>query len=128
MSLRLYVNIGQFLVHYFHSSYTYLLNFFVHFTWRWYIFGVVVWKGVYYVHIDFPCLLVSLCLLSSSEFYLDKKCVVIFHSTHSCRLCSNIWSFVWFLQAVKKGDTIFIGQYLFTGNETTSVWLEVREC
>ncbi|TYI07596.1 hypothetical protein ES332_A10G238800v1 [Gossypium tomentosum] len=28
-------------------------------------------------------------------------------------------------KAVKKGDTIFIGQYLFTGNETTSVWLEV---
>nr|XP_034898166.1 uncharacterized protein LOC118036559 [Populus alba]XP_034898168.1 uncharacterized protein LOC118036559 [Populus alba]XP_034898169.1 uncharacterized protein LOC118036559 [Populus alba] len=26
--------------------------------------------------------------------------------------------------AVKKGDTIFVGQYLFTGNETTSVWLE----
>jgi len=26
---------------------------------------------------------------------------------------------------VKKGDTIFIGQYLFTGSETTSVWLEV---
>ncbi|KAF8395326.1 hypothetical protein HHK36_019270 [Tetracentron sinense] len=30
-------------------------------------------------------------------------------------------------KAVKKGDTIFIGQYLFTGSETTSVWLEVEE-
>ncbi|PIA43435.1 hypothetical protein AQUCO_01900077v1 [Aquilegia coerulea] len=30
-------------------------------------------------------------------------------------------------EAVKKGDTIFIGQYLFTGSETTSVWLEVSE-
>ncbi|XP_077230083.1 pyruvate kinase 1, cytosolic-like [Tasmannia lanceolata] len=30
-------------------------------------------------------------------------------------------------KAVKKGDTIFIGQYLFTGSETTSVWLEVAE-
>ncbi|GMP84713.1 hypothetical protein CsSME_00038134 [Camellia sinensis var. sinensis] len=30
-------------------------------------------------------------------------------------------------KAVKKGDTIFIGQYLFTGSETTSVWLEVDE-
>ncbi|KAK4761232.1 hypothetical protein SAY87_006125 [Trapa incisa] len=30
-------------------------------------------------------------------------------------------------KAVKKGDTIFIGQYLFTGNETTSVWLEVTD-
>ncbi|KAK7391480.1 hypothetical protein VNO78_19896 [Psophocarpus tetragonolobus] len=29
--------------------------------------------------------------------------------------------------AVKKGDTIFIGRYLFTGSETTSVWLEVSE-
>lgn len=29
------------------------------------------------------------------------------------------------LQAVKTGDTIFIGEYLFTGSETTSVWLEV---
>nr|AIZ68207.1 pyruvate kinase, cytosolic isozyme-like isoform X1 [Albuca bracteata] len=30
-------------------------------------------------------------------------------------------------KAVKPGDTIFIGQYLFTGSETTSVWLEVEE-
>ncbi|XP_010543595.1 PREDICTED: pyruvate kinase 1, cytosolic-like [Tarenaya hassleriana] len=30
-------------------------------------------------------------------------------------------------KAVIKGDTIFIGQYLFTGNETTSVWLEVTD-
>jgi len=29
-------------------------------------------------------------------------------------------------KAVKKGDTIFVGQYLFTGSETTSVWLEVK--
>ncbi|GJT81409.1 pyruvate kinase [Tanacetum coccineum] len=29
-------------------------------------------------------------------------------------------------KAVKKGDTIFVGQYLFTGSEATSVWLEVR--
>lgn len=30
-------------------------------------------------------------------------------------------------KAVKKGDTIFMGKYLFTGSETTSVWLEVTE-
>ncbi|GFZ10776.1 pyruvate kinase family protein [Actinidia rufa] len=30
-------------------------------------------------------------------------------------------------KAVKKGDTIFMGQYLFTGSETTSVWLEVDD-
>ncbi|KAG6501748.1 hypothetical protein ZIOFF_041631 [Zingiber officinale] len=28
-------------------------------------------------------------------------------------------------KAVKPGDTIFIGQYLFTGSETTSLWLEI---
>ncbi|XP_068649072.1 pyruvate kinase 2, cytosolic-like [Aristolochia californica] len=28
-------------------------------------------------------------------------------------------------KAVKQGDTIFLGQHLFTGSETTSVWLEV---
>ncbi|OAY79876.1 Pyruvate kinase 1, cytosolic [Ananas comosus] len=31
------------------------------------------------------------------------------------------------IHAVKPGDTIFMGQYLFTGSETTSVWLEVAE-
>lgn len=30
-------------------------------------------------------------------------------------------------EIVKKGDTIFLGHYLFTGSETTSVWLEVLE-
>lgn len=30
-------------------------------------------------------------------------------------------------KAVKKGSTIFLGQYLFTGSENTSVWLEVVE-
>ncbi|KAL6211479.1 hypothetical protein ACLB2K_016705 [Fragaria x ananassa] len=29
-------------------------------------------------------------------------------------------------KAVTKGDTVFIGQYLFTGSETTSAWLEVK--
>ncbi|MFS7992708.1 putative pyruvate kinase [Helianthus anomalus] len=28
-------------------------------------------------------------------------------------------------KAVKPDDTIFLGQYLFTGSEATSVWLEV---
>ncbi|KQJ88946.1 pyruvate kinase 1, cytosolic [Brachypodium distachyon] len=30
-------------------------------------------------------------------------------------------------KVVTKGDTLFIGQYLFTGSETTSLWLEVIE-
>ncbi|KAL1549361.1 pyruvate kinase [Salvia divinorum] len=36
-------------------------------------------------------------------------------------------NFAGLAKAVKKGDTIFIGQYLFTGSESTSVWLEVNE-
>ncbi|KAK4478706.1 hypothetical protein RD792_014203 [Penstemon davidsonii] len=36
-------------------------------------------------------------------------------------------NFAGLAKAVKKGDTIFIGQYLFTGSEITSVWLEVDE-
>uniref|UniRef100_A0A1D1XT31 Pyruvate kinase n=1 Tax=Anthurium amnicola TaxID=1678845 RepID=A0A1D1XT31_9ARAE len=36
-------------------------------------------------------------------------------------------NFAGLAKAVKPGDTIFIGQYLFTGSETTSVWLEVTE-
>ncbi|KAG9134616.1 hypothetical protein Leryth_000934 [Lithospermum erythrorhizon] len=36
-------------------------------------------------------------------------------------------NFSWLAQAIHKGDTIFMGQYLFTGSETTSVWLEVKE-
>ncbi|XP_050228198.1 pyruvate kinase 1, cytosolic-like [Mercurialis annua] len=30
-------------------------------------------------------------------------------------------------QILKKGETVFLGQYLFTGSENTSVWLEVLE-
>ncbi|KAL1541349.1 pyruvate kinase [Salvia divinorum] len=36
-------------------------------------------------------------------------------------------NFAGLAKAVKEGDTIFVGQYLFTGSETTSVWLEVDE-
>ncbi|XP_047312091.1 pyruvate kinase 1, cytosolic [Impatiens glandulifera] len=36
-------------------------------------------------------------------------------------------NFSGFAKALKKGDTIFVGQYLFTGSESTSVWLEVDE-
>ncbi|CAI5526142.1 unnamed protein product, partial [Closterium sp. Naga37s-1] len=36
-------------------------------------------------------------------------------------------SFHGLAQAVRAGDEIFVGQYLFTGAETTSVWLQVRE-
>ncbi|KAK6156313.1 hypothetical protein DH2020_010561 [Rehmannia glutinosa] len=38
-----------------------------------------------------------------------------------------VFSLILLSYTVKKGDDIFIGQYLFTGSETTSVWLEVSE-
>ena len=31
------------------------------------------------------------------------------------------------LQKKEEGDTIFVGQYLFIGSETTSIWLEVAK-
>ncbi|KAJ3671606.1 hypothetical protein LUZ60_007685 [Juncus effusus] len=36
-------------------------------------------------------------------------------------------NFAHLAKAVKAGDTIFVGQYLFTGSESTSLWLEVVE-
>jgi pyruvate kinase len=33
-----------------------------------------------------------------------------------------------FPQMVEPGDIVFIGQYLFTGSETTSVYMEVGVC
>ncbi|MBA0665148.1 hypothetical protein Goklo_005053, partial [Gossypium klotzschianum] len=59
-------------------------------------------EGLYYLPSTFPCLLIYHPSLPPGFIMKRKK-------------------------AVKKGDTIFIGQYLFTGNETTSVWLEVDE-
>lgn len=44
-------------------------------------------------------------------------------------LSTNPFIYLFFLNGlkiVKRGDTIFLGQYLFTGSETTSVWLEVN--
>ncbi|CAI8618170.1 unnamed protein product [Vicia faba] len=41
--------------------------------------------------------------------------------------CLHIFQILNCLQTVKTGDTIFIGQYLFMGSETTSIWLEVSE-
>ncbi|CAD5178137.1 unnamed protein product [Musa acuminata subsp. malaccensis] len=53
-----------------------------------------------------------------------------FFSFQSCSLLLDLikptWM-QWMSWAVKQGDTIFVGQYLFTGSETTSVWLEVSE-
>jgi hypothetical protein len=77
--------------------------------------------------------LLALRFLSHPLILLKFLQVIIFFSFYdmgSCHLSMPLynfcsWSLVWSLQAVKTGDTIFIGQYLFTGSETTSVWLEV---
>ncbi|KAH0877359.1 hypothetical protein HID58_064753 [Brassica napus] len=41
------------------------------------------------------------------------------------KLLRSTRAFRYFQEAVKKGDAMFVGQYLFTGTETTSVWLEI---
>lgn len=60
---------------------------------------------------------------------LQEDTLVILTPDQDREATSNILpiNFSGLSKAVKKGDTIFIGQYLFTGNETTSVWLEVTE-
>ncbi|KAF3606313.1 hypothetical protein DY000_02045191 [Brassica cretica] len=44
------------------------------------------------------------------------------------KLLRSTRAFRYFQEAVKKGDAMFVGQYLFTGTETTSVWLENVKC
>ncbi|OMO77901.1 Pyruvate kinase [Corchorus olitorius] len=61
--------------------------------------------------------------------FLEADTKVILTPDQNKQATSNLLpiNFHGLSKAVKKGDTIFIGQYLFTGNETTSVWLEVAE-
>ncbi|XLS93898.1 hypothetical protein HN51_069906 [Arachis hypogaea] len=54
-------------------------------------------------------------LLDDSEFFHNIRLEVSYHSQIPNSLKAHAFD------AVKKGDTIFIGQYLFTRNETTSV-------
>lgn len=60
---------------------------------------------------------------------LEAESLVVLTPDQSKEANSNLLpiNFHGLSQAVKEGDTIFIGQYLFTGSETTSVWLEVSE-
>ncbi|KAG6497793.1 hypothetical protein ZIOFF_045699 [Zingiber officinale] len=53
---------------------------------------------------------------------LPKAGIFLFmQCSHFLKCCSHLT----LRCAVKPGDTIFIGQYLFTGSETTSLWLEI---
>nr|GEU30240.1 pyruvate kinase 1, cytosolic-like [Tanacetum cinerariifolium] len=60
---------------------------------------------------------------------LDEETLVTLTPNQEKEATSNLLpiNFNGLSKAVKTGDTIFIGQYLFTGSETTSVWLEVNE-
>ncbi|KAL0317306.1 UNVERIFIED_CONTAM: Pyruvate kinase, cytosolic [Sesamum angustifolium] len=60
---------------------------------------------------------------------LEEDAVIVLTPDQDKEATSNLLpiNFRGLSKAVKTGDTIFIGQYLFTGNETTSVWLEVKE-
>ncbi|ONI21820.1 hypothetical protein PRUPE_2G091200 [Prunus persica] len=60
---------------------------------------------------------------------LQEETLVVLTPDQDKEATSNLLpiNFSGLSKVVKKGDTIFIGQYLFTGSETTSVWLEVTE-
>ncbi|ESW15834.1 hypothetical protein PHAVU_007G106100 [Phaseolus vulgaris] len=60
---------------------------------------------------------------------LEEDTLVVLTPDQSKEASSNLLplNFSGISKAVKKGDTIFIGKYLFTGSETASVWLEVSE-
>ncbi|XP_068330774.1 pyruvate kinase 1, cytosolic-like [Pyrus communis] len=66
---------------------------------------------------------------SEHPISLQEDTLVVLTPDQDQEATSNLLpvNFSGLAKAVKKGDTIFIGQYLFTGSETTSVWLEVTE-
>ncbi|KAL7147176.1 hypothetical protein ABFS83_06G090200 [Erythranthe nasuta] len=73
----------------------------------------------------------ELLIVNKSEqpISLEENTLVVLTPDQDKQATSNLLpiNFSGLSKAVKKGDEIFIGQYLFTGGETTSVWLEVSE-
>ncbi|KAL0303425.1 UNVERIFIED_CONTAM: Pyruvate kinase, cytosolic [Sesamum radiatum] len=69
------------------------------------------------------------CQQIRAPYFLEEDSFVILTPDQDKEATSNLLpiNFSGLSKAVKKGDDIFIGQYLFTGRETTSVWLEVSE-
>ncbi|KZV33828.1 pyruvate kinase, cytosolic isozyme-like [Dorcoceras hygrometricum] len=63
------------------------------------------------------------------SIHLEANSLVILTPDQEKEATSNLLpiNFGGLSEAVKVGDDIFIGQYLFTGSETTSVWLQVSE-
>ncbi|XP_072981606.1 pyruvate kinase 1, cytosolic-like [Typha angustifolia] len=66
---------------------------------------------------------------SGNAISLEAGALVVLTPDQEREASSNLLpiNFSGLSKSVKPGDTIFIGQYLFTGSETTSVWLEVAE-
>ncbi|KAG2555806.1 hypothetical protein PVAP13_8NG033900 [Panicum virgatum] len=60
---------------------------------------------------------------------LEENGTVVLTPHHGQEASSSLLpiNFSGLAKAVTPGATIFVGQYLFTGSETTSVWLEVSE-
>uniref|UniRef100_J3N605 Pyruvate kinase n=1 Tax=Oryza brachyantha TaxID=4533 RepID=J3N605_ORYBR len=66
---------------------------------------------------------------SEASISLEENGTVVLTPDQGQEASSNVLpiNFSGLSKAVKPGATIFVGQYLFTGSETTSVWLEVSE-
>ncbi|KAK7396629.1 hypothetical protein VNO78_17766 [Psophocarpus tetragonolobus] len=66
---------------------------------------------------------------SEKSISLQADCQVLLTPDRGQEASSQILpiNFNGLAKSMKKGDTIFVGQYLFTGSEITSVWLEVSE-
>lgn len=63
------------------------------------------------------------------SIHLEANSLVILTPDQEKEATSNLLpiNFGGLSKAVKVSDDIFIDQYLFTGSETTSVWLQVSE-
>ncbi|KAK8359424.1 hypothetical protein V6Z11_A04G095700 [Gossypium hirsutum] len=66
---------------------------------------------------------------SGQAISLKEDATIVLTSDEGLEASSELFpiNFDGLPKAVKKGDTNFIGQYLFTGSETISAWLEVTE-
>jgi pyruvate kinase len=73
----------------------------------------------------------ELCVVNSEEVEIElvEGAVVVLTADQTIKASNKILSVnsAALVTAVKPKDTIFLGHYLFTGSETTSVWLEVKE-
>ncbi|KAH8938378.1 hypothetical protein BDL97_16G079500 [Sphagnum fallax] len=73
----------------------------------------------------------ELCVVNNEEVEIElvEGAVVVLTGDQTIKASNKVLSVNSdaLVTAVKPKDTIFLGHYLFTGSETTSVWLEVKE-